>query len=150
MESESMVEKGINFIFYLGITYDISSMESVGSSKLFSLVGKVWLPKGFYISIFALSSRTSTNPYFPLRRAFLLLYAIFIFEFASPSCLIKAPTKRQYDRTSVLGVANMRVCFMNGSMVEHDGLVITYFSVDILKDMVACWYAWVSKLSCQN
>ena len=25
---------------------------------------------------------------------------------------------------------------MNGSMVEHDGLGITYFSVDILKDMV--------------
>ena len=24
MESESMVEKGINFIFYLGIVYDIS------------------------------------------------------------------------------------------------------------------------------
>ena len=44
----------------------------------------------------------------------------------------------------------MRVCFMNGSMVEHDGLGITYFSVDILKDMVACWYAWVFKLSCQN
>ena len=30
MESESMVEKGINFIFYLGTAYDISSMESVG------------------------------------------------------------------------------------------------------------------------
>ena len=42
MESESMVEKGINFIFYLG-TADISSMESVGSSKSFSLVGKVCL-----------------------------------------------------------------------------------------------------------
>ena len=49
-----------------------------------------------------------------------------------------------------MGVANIRVCFMNGSMVEHDGLGIAYFSVDILKDMVACWYAWVSKLSCQN
>ena len=49
-----------------------------------------------------------------------------------------------------MGVANMRVCFMNGSMIEHDGLGITYFSVDILKDMVACWYAWVSKLLCQN
>ena len=43
MESESMVEKGINFIFCLGTTYDISSMESVGSSKSFSLVGKVCL-----------------------------------------------------------------------------------------------------------
>ena len=92
----------------------------------------------FYLSIFALSSGTSTNPYSPLRRALLLLYAIFIFEFESPSSLIKAPTRRQYDRTCVLGVLNMRVCFMNGSMVEHDGLRITYFSIDILKDMVAC------------
>ena len=49
-----------------------------------------------------------------------------------------------------MGVANIRVCFMNGSMVEQDGIGITYFSVDILKDMVACWYAWVSKLLCQN
>ena len=35
-------------------------------------------------------------------------------------------------------VANMRVCFMNGSMIEHEGPGISYFSVDILKDMVAC------------
>ena len=32
---------------------------------------------------------------------------------------------------------------MNGSMIEHDGLGIAYFSVDILKDMVACWYVEV-------
>ena len=99
----------------------------------------------FISKFFALSSGTSTNPYFPLRRAFLLLYAIFIFEFESPSSLIKAPTRRQYDRTWVLDIANMWVCFINGSMFEHDGLGITYFSVDILKDMVACWYAWVFK-----
>ena len=74
----------------------------------------------------------------------------FYFEFESPSSLIKAQTRRQLNCTWVLGVANMRVCFMNGSMVEHDGLGITYFSIDILKDMVACWYAWVFKLSCQN
>ena len=59
-------------------------------------------------------------------------------KFESPSSLIKAPTRRQYDRAQVLGVVNIRVCFMNGSMFEHDGLGITYFSVDILKDMVAC------------
>ena len=92
----------------------------------------------FISMFFALSSGTSTNPYFPLRRAFLLLYAISIFEFESPSSLIKAPTRRQYDRTRVLGVANIRVCFMNGSMFEHDGLGITYFRIDILKDMAAC------------
>ena len=89
MESESMVEKGINFIFYLGTAYGIFSMESVGNSKSFSLVGKAHLPKCFYLSIFALSSGTSTNPYFPPRRAFLLHYAIFYFEFESPSSLIK-------------------------------------------------------------
>ena len=47
MESESMVEKGINFIFCLGTAYDISRMESVGSSKSFSLVRKVCLSKCF-------------------------------------------------------------------------------------------------------
>ena len=73
MESESIVEKGVKFIFCLGTAYDISSMESVGNSNSFSLVGKVCLHKCFYLSIFAMSSSTSTNPYFPLRRAFLLL-----------------------------------------------------------------------------
>ena len=66
MESKSMVEKGINFIFYLGTAYDVSSMEIVEISKSFLLVGKVCLPKCFYLSIFSLSSGTSTNPYFPL------------------------------------------------------------------------------------
>ena len=145
MESESMVEKGINFIFCLGTAYDVSSMESVGSSKSFSLVGKVYLSKCFYLSIFALSSGTSTNPYFPLRRAFLLLFMQFLFLIWVSIFSYKAPTRGHYDRTWALGVANMRVCFMNGSMIEHDGLGITYFSVDILKDMVACWYAWVFK-----
>ena len=49
MESESMVEKGINFIFCLGTAYDISSMESVGNSKSFLLVGWIHLPKCFYL-----------------------------------------------------------------------------------------------------
>src|SRR3954463_9093097 len=50
MESESMVEKGINFIFCLGTAYDISSMERVGGSKSFSLVGKV-CPSKFILSL---------------------------------------------------------------------------------------------------
>ena len=49
MESESMVEKGINFIFCLGTAYGISSMESVQNSKSFSLVGWIHLPKCFYL-----------------------------------------------------------------------------------------------------
>ena len=47
MESESMVEKGINFNFCLGTAYDVFSMESIGNSKSFSLTGKVYLPKLF-------------------------------------------------------------------------------------------------------
>ena len=105
--------------------------------------------KCFYLYFFALSSGTSTNPYFPPRRAFLLrmqfLFWIWVSIFS-----YKAPTKGHYDRIWALGVANIRVCFMNGSMIEHDGLGITCFSVDILKDMVACWYAWVLKSSSQN
>ena len=49
MESESMVEKGINFIFCLGTAYGISSMESFRSSESFSLVGWIHLPKCFYL-----------------------------------------------------------------------------------------------------
>ena len=75
MESESMVEKGINFIFCLGTAYDISSMESVGNSKSFSLWEGYTSQNVFISKFFALSSGTSTNPYFPLQKAFLLLYA---------------------------------------------------------------------------
>ena len=49
MESESMVEKGINFMFCLGTAYGISSMESVQNSESFSLVGWIHLPKCFYL-----------------------------------------------------------------------------------------------------
>ena len=52
IESESMVEKGINFNFCLRTAYAMSSMESVGNSKSFSLVGKAYLPKGFYLYVF--------------------------------------------------------------------------------------------------
>ena len=47
MESESKGGKRNNFIFYLVTAYDISSIESVGISKSFSLVGKVCLSKMF-------------------------------------------------------------------------------------------------------
>ena len=49
MESESMVEKGINSNFYLGTAYDIPCMESVGNSKSFLLVGRTHLTKCFYL-----------------------------------------------------------------------------------------------------
>ena len=78
MESESMVGKGINFIFRVGPAYGISSMESVGNSKSFLLVGKVCLSKCFYLSIFALSSGTSTNPYFAREGPFFYFMKFFL------------------------------------------------------------------------
>ena len=62
MESESMVEKGINFIFCLGTAYDISIMESVGSSKSFLLVGKVCLSKCFYRHAFPINENDQVVP----------------------------------------------------------------------------------------
>ena len=40
VECESMVEKGINFIFCLETGYDISSMESVGNYSIYFVDGK--------------------------------------------------------------------------------------------------------------
>lgn len=79
----------------------------------------------------------------PSAKGLSFIYAIF-FQICVSIFSYKAPTRKHYDRTWALGVTNMRVCFMNGSMVEHDGLGIT-FSIDILKDIVACWYVWVFK-----
>ena len=82
MESESMVEKGINFIFYLGTTYDIASMESIGNYSIIFVDRKSMPPKMFYLYLFfALSSGTSINPYFPPRRAFLFTLCNFYFYF---------------------------------------------------------------------
>ena len=138
-------EKWINFIFCLGTAYDISSMESVGKSNRFLWWGKYAL-KMFLSLNFRFELWHLYKSLIPSAKGLSFILCNFYFEFESPC----SPTRRQYDRTWVLGVANMWVCFMNGSMVEHDGLGIACFSVDILKDMVACWYAGVSKLLCQN
>ena len=88
MECESMVEKGINFIFCVGTAYDISSMASIGNYSIIFFDRKSMPPKMFNLYLFfALSSGTSTNLYFPLRRAFLFILCNFYFE--SPSSLIK-------------------------------------------------------------
>ena len=76
MESESMDEKG-------------KTLFSVWEPPMIYLAWKVLVTLShfrwwqghtsqnvFISKVFALSSGTSTNPYFPLRRAFLLLYAI--------------------------------------------------------------------------
>ena len=51
MESESMVKKGINFIFCLGTAYDISSMESIGNYSIIFVDKKSMPLKMFYLSI---------------------------------------------------------------------------------------------------
>ena len=130
MESESMVEKGINFIFCLGTAYDISNMESVGNSKSFSLVGWIHLPKCFYLYVFRFELWHLYKSLLPSTKGLSFTLCNFIFEFESLSSFTKAPTRRH--------VVNMRVSFMNGSRIEHDGLGITYFSIAILKDMIAC------------
>ena len=141
-----MVEKGINFIFCLRTSYDVSSMESVGMLQVVFVGGKSMPLKNIFISQFKLWALAPLQiPTSLCEGPFYLLYAIFIFIWVSIFSY-KAPTKGHYDRTWALGVANMRVCFMNGSMIEHNGLGIACFSVDILKDMVACWYAWVLKI----
>ena len=121
MESESMVEKEINFIICLGTAYDISSMESVGMLQVI-FVGRKSMPlKNNFISQFkfwALAPLQITislreGPFFYFMKVLFLIW-VSIFSY-------KAPTRRHYDRTWALGVFNMRVCFMNGSMIEHDG-----------------------------
>ena len=50
MDCERMVEKGINFILFLGTAYDVSSMEDIWNSRSFLLTGKACHPI-FFISI---------------------------------------------------------------------------------------------------
>ena len=51
MECQSMVEKGINFIFCLGTAYGVSSMESIGNYSVVFVDGKI-MPLNFFISQF--------------------------------------------------------------------------------------------------
>ena len=111
--------------------------EIIGNSRSCSLTGKACLSKYFFSII-------SHNELWHIKQIhaslcegpiYLLLCNFYFLE--SPSSLIKAPIGEHYGHVCALSIANIRVCFMNGSMIGHDGLGITFFSVDILKDMVA-------------
>ena len=52
VECESMMEKGINFIFYLGTAYDISSMEIIGNYSIVFVDGKITPPKILYLNLY--------------------------------------------------------------------------------------------------
>jgi hypothetical protein len=80
MDSKRMVGKGINFILCLGTAYDVSSMESIGNYSVVFIDGKS-MPLKMFLSLifFALSSGTSTNLFFPLRRAYPITLCNFYF-----------------------------------------------------------------------
>ena len=71
----------------------------LGCSKSFSLVGKVCLSKIILSPNLSLELWHLYKSLLPSAKGLSLLYAIFIFEFESPSSLIEAQTRRQYDRT---------------------------------------------------
>ena len=99
MESESMVEKGINFIFCLGTAYDISSMESIGNYSIIFVDRKSMPPKIFSLYVFRFELWHLYKSLLPSAKGLSFTLCNFYFEFESPSSLIKAPTRRQYDRT---------------------------------------------------
>ena len=96
MESERMVEKGINFIFCLGTAYGISSMESVGNARSFLWVGWKYLPKNLSLN-FRFELWHLYKSLLPSSKGLSFTLCNFYFEFESPSSLTKAPTRRQYD-----------------------------------------------------
>ena len=91
MESESYGGKRNKLYFLFGNRlWYIYAWKVLGTLSHFCWWDGYTSQNVFISIFFSLSSGTSTNPYFPLRRAFLLLYAIFISKFESPSSLIKS------------------------------------------------------------
>ena len=89
MESESMVEKGINFIFCLGTAYDISSMESIGNYLVIFIGGKSMPPKIFLSLNFCFELWHLYKSLLPSAKGLPFTLCNFYFEFESPSSLIK-------------------------------------------------------------
>ena len=89
VECESMVEKGINFIFCLETGYDISSMESVGNYSVVFVDGKS-MPLKNFISQFKLWALAPLQiPTSLCEGPFYFTLCNFYFLFEAPSSLIK-------------------------------------------------------------
>ena len=99
MDSERMVEKGINFILCFGTAYDLYSMESIGNNLIIFLTGKACHPKCFYLYLFHFELWHLYKSLLPSAKGLSFTLCNFYFKFESPSSLTKAPTRRQYDRT---------------------------------------------------
>ena len=106
----------------------------LGTTQSFSLTGKACHPKCFYLYIFRFELWHLYKSLLPSTKGLSIYFMQFLFWVSIFS--YKAPTKGHYDCIWALGVANNRVCFMNGSMVEHNGLGITCF-------MLIFWKTWL-------
>ena len=95
MESESMVEKGINFIFYLGTAYDISSMESIGNYSIVLVDKKSMTPKMFYLYLFRFELWHLYKSLLPSVKGLSFTIMQFLFLLESPSSLIKHQPRAQ-------------------------------------------------------
>ena len=88
-ESESMVEKGINFIFCLGTAYDISSMESIGNYSIIFVDRKSLPPNFFYLYLFPFELWQLYKSLIPSAKGLSIYFMQFLFLLESPSSLIK-------------------------------------------------------------
>ena len=90
MECESLVEKGINFIFCLGTAYDISSMESIVNYLVVFVDRKGMPPKIlFSLNLKPWALAPLQIPTSLCEGPIYLLLCNFYFYFESPSSLIK-------------------------------------------------------------
>ena len=89
MESESMVEKGINFNSCLGTAYDISSMESIGNYSIIFVDRKCMPPTIFYLYFFRFELWHLYKSLLPSAKGLSIYFMQFLFLFESPSSLIK-------------------------------------------------------------
>ena len=121
----------------LGILGRFRWREKYDSQNIFVSQFKLWA-----LAPLQISASLYEGPIYFTFMQFLFLFWVSIFSY-------KAPTREHFDHTCALDVANIRVYFVNGSVIEHNGLGIDFFRVDILNDMVAYWYAWVLMPSCQ-
>src|SRR3989337_1919905 len=89
VECESLVKKGINFIFCLGTAYDISSMESIGNYSIVYVDRKSMPPKMFYLYPFCFELWHLYKSLLPSAKGLSIYFMQFLFLLEFPSSLIK-------------------------------------------------------------
>jgi hypothetical protein len=89
VESESMVEKGINFILCLGTAYDVFSMGSVGNYSVI-FVDEKSMPLKIFLSLnLSFELWHLYKSLLPSAKGLSIYFMQFLFLFQSPSSLIK-------------------------------------------------------------